>query len=268
MPPSRRPEAIRDNSDMTDGNALHITPEQAAVFGEPRETMKKSEAQALREKAAQADWLREQLDQALTQQGEGSALAVASDGTLSVHDFQLTPKGLIAPAGISPDAWVDMGRLLAKLEGSLQWLIGDWIVYGESIQWGDIPALAKELGFSDQTLHDYAYVARKIDFSIRIEKLSFAHHRLVAALPREQQIEALEWAAAQDKLTVAAFRKLIHPALPDGKPSEAKTPLAEFEKMLTKNPAKAKPQDRDKARALYIQMQEALTEFGRKWGIE
>jgi hypothetical protein len=150
--------------------------------------------------------------------------ALAADGTIVVQGFQLTPTGLMAPETISPDAWVDVGRLLAKLEGSLQWLVGDWIVYGEAIQWGDIPSLAQELGFATQTLYDYASVSRKVQFSIRIENLSFAHHRLVMSMTPDYQTYALQF-AAHHKYSVADFRKWIKLGMPEeGLLNDALTP--------------------------------------------
>lgn len=150
--------------------------------------------------------------------------ALATDGTLTVQGFQLSPTGLIAPETITSDAWVDVGRLLAKLEGSLQWLIGDWIVFGESIRWGDIPALAQELGFAVQTLYDYASVCRKVQFSTRIENLSFAHHRLVMSMTPDFQTYALKF-AAHNKYSVAEFRKWIKADMPEeGLPESTANP--------------------------------------------
>lgn len=222
----------------------------------------------------------EQMVSQLRQQG-ASGLTAQPDGSLVVQGFRLTTTGLISPEEVSAEAWMDLGRLLAKLEGSLQWLIGDWIVYGESIQWGDIPALAKDLGFADQTLHDYAYVARKVQFSIRIENLSFAHHRLVTTLSPEFQSYALTY-AAHHQYSVADFRKWIKLGMPEtGLAELAVTPLlntksvsslrmlyTELEKLDQLDPGKAKPQHHQRARQIALEARRALEDFERKWGLE
>jgi hypothetical protein len=196
MVPSSRPYMPMDEADAVRNNQFPTTRHVS-----PKVLLEQEKAR------------REELETELAQ-ARAAGQALASDGTIVVQGFQLTPTGLMAPQTVSPDAWVDVGRLLAKLEGSLQWLVGDWLVYGEAIQWGDIPALAQELGFAVQTLYDYASVSRKVQFSIRIENLSFAHHRLVMSMTPDYQSYALQFAAHQ-KYSVAAMRKWIKLGMPE-----------------------------------------------------
>jgi hypothetical protein len=42
-------------------------------------------------------------------------------------------------------------------------------------------------GLDRSTLHNYAYVSRSIPYSLRTERLSWEHHRLMAKLPGDQQ---------------------------------------------------------------------------------
>lgn len=82
-----------------------------------------------------------------------------------------------------------------------------------------VEALALWPGYERGTLRDYAWVARKS--SIRIDDLSFAHHRLVAPLPPDDQREWLTL-ALQNEWTVAELRRELKgrrvdtPDLPDG----------------------------------------------------
>src|SRR5687767_11563397 len=145
MPP-RKNLIDRNYHDMVDPNALHITQEQASVFGEDREVLKTAEANALREKAAQTDHLSAQVEDLRAQLQSRTSDLLVQDGTLVVHDFQFTPTGLIAPENFSEEVWKQIGILLFKLEGSIQWLIGDWLAYGEDVKWGDIPYIAKLMG--------------------------------------------------------------------------------------------------------------------------
>ena len=135
----------------------------------------------------------------------GSALVVAEDGSIQVGQFTLTARGLVAGTDVSFDEWQQLGKVLQRFEASIQWLIGDWMAYGERI-WGQTyEAVAAATGYSYQTLQDYAWVVRHVDFSIRIEKLSFSHHRLVAALPLEEQRRWLEY-AAENNLSLSQMR--------------------------------------------------------------
>lgn len=208
MPPSRRPAAIRDTSDMVDDNALHITQEQSAVFGERRIVLKESEAQALQEKAAQADWLRQQLAQ------QSNGLAIQEDG-LVVEGFRFSPTGLVSPDRVSPQEWRRVGDLLFRLEGSIQWLIGDWLVYGERLEYGDIKKIAEDMGRDEHTLYNYKTVSRAIESSRRRELISFSHHYEVMGLPVDKQEYALSY-LERDRMNLKDFRKWIKLGMPEG----------------------------------------------------
>jgi hypothetical protein len=161
------------------------------------------------------DELEEQLS-GIMQQLEGRASdLVAQDGTLLVHGFQLSPTGLIAPQDYSEEAWDQIGQLLFRLEGSIQWLIGDWIVYGGAVGWGDIPALATKIGREPQTLRDYSYVSRRIKLSFRNDNLTYTHH--VVAAKADLSPEELDYAlkgAAHFGFSVLDFRKWIKQGMP------------------------------------------------------
>jgi hypothetical protein len=153
--------------------------------------------------------LQKELEDLRTQlQSRTSALSV-QDGTLMVHDFRFTPKGLIAPPNMNPESWEQVGNLLFKLEGSIQWLIGDWLVYGEDLDYGDIPKIAKAMGKDEKTLRNYMSISRAVKMSERHDQLSYGHHEVIMKLklPGEQK-EALAY-AAEHELSVAAFRKLV-----------------------------------------------------------
>lgn len=59
-------------------------------------------------------------------------------------------------------------------------------------RWGEMYAQAMdETGLEYGTLRNYKYTAGKIDLSLRSDKLSFLHHREVAALNPSAQKEML-----------------------------------------------------------------------------
>lgn len=211
MPQAARPYMPMDeaNQVMTDGSL-------------PSERYISPKVQLEQEKARS-----QQLEQLVVQlQQQGTSNLSVQDGTLLVHGFQLTSKGLIAPDQMNYDAWRLLGDLLFKLEGSIQWLIGDWLAYGEDVKWGDIPKLSQELGKAEQTLHDYTSVARRVQFSFRQEKLTYTHHAVAANA--QLSPEGLEYAlagAVHFDFSVSQFRKWINLGMPEiGLPSEDDSP--------------------------------------------
>lgn len=160
-----------------------------------------------------------QLDQAILGQlrGLGGAqpggLVIADDGTVSVGSFRLTGKGIIGGERATAEELTNLGKFLGRIQGSLQWLLGDWAVRAERVWGASYAAVAAEFGLSVNTLYEYARVCRAVEFSIRIENLSFGHHQLVAALEPAQMTEWLRHAAAHG-LSIAKLREAISPTTP------------------------------------------------------
>jgi len=124
--------------------------------------------------------------------------------------FKITPKGLEIGEGAQQKDWDEAGQFIFQVESGIQWLIGDWLVYGDQVGWGETSILAEQLGRKTKTLIEYAYVARNVQLSIRMDNLSFGHHQLVAPLPHDEQVSTLAY-AAEHGLSIAAFRKLLNP---------------------------------------------------------
>lgn len=143
--------------------------------------------------------------------GQGGGLVIADDGTVTVGAFRLTGKGISGGEMASAEELTNLGKFLGRIQGSLQWLLGDWAVRAERVWGASYAAVAAEFGLSVNTLYEYARVCRAVDFSIRIENLSFGHHQLVAAL---EPAEALQWLrhAAANGLSIAKLREAISPA--------------------------------------------------------
>lgn len=132
-------------------------------------------------------------------------LAPQQDGSIVFSGWRLTQTGLLVEDGIDGDSWQALGAILLRLEGAIQWLIGDWMAFGER-EWGvTYAAAAQQFGYAVDTLHDYAYVCRSVHFSVRTEKLSFGHHKLVAALDEASQQVWLN-AAAENGWSISRLR--------------------------------------------------------------
>jgi hypothetical protein len=102
--------------------------------------------------------------------------------------------GLTLPENLSVQNWLDVGKQLAVLSDAQWWWIGDWLngfdVVVLGIAEGDreqVSRHAYEAGvrlfkFARQSLQDFAWVARAVKPSTRVESLGWGHHRAVAGL--------------------------------------------------------------------------------------
>ena len=131
---------------------------------------------------------------------------------LEVSGFRLTATGLVPNGNPSYDDWTQCGEWLKRAEKAVGFWIGDWLNYGER-KWGEMYSQAmEETGLEYSTLKTYANVTRKLDLSIRIDNLPFAHHQIVATddLTRDEKEMFLEAAAPQngDKKPSMTVREL------------------------------------------------------------
>jgi hypothetical protein len=139
------------------------------------------------------------------------ALVREDDGTYKYKRFRLSPMGLTLPKDMTRDEYKDMGEILLSLDSALTWALGDWLAFGEDKQWGETyQQIAEEFGYDVDTLYDYSWVCRKVEISIRSRDLSFAHHRLIAPMEKENQLWWLQQASEQKpRPTVAQMRLAI-----------------------------------------------------------
>lgn len=109
--------------------------------------------------------------------------------------------GVRFPDGVTFDEWAHFGAALARADSALMWVLGDWLVCGEARKkaWGEkyVAALAAT-GYSYQTARNALWVAGAIPLSMRIDKLSWSHHQVVAHLEGKGKESYAYW------LTLAA----------------------------------------------------------------
>ena len=184
-----------------------------------------------------------------------NAIVPTEDGALGFRAFRLTRIGLQS-GDASYEDWMALGDFLWQVEGSLQWLIGDWIVMGESVYGQTYEQIAAVTGYAIPTLYDYAYVAANVQFSVRTENLSFGHHKLIAALSPEDQRYWLEQAAAGG-WSISALRKALKPAV-DGTGGDTRDEFATFASSQLKE---AKKLDRPALLTRVSQLRELLTQL-------
>jgi hypothetical protein len=108
-----------------------------------------------------------------------------------------SPTGWEPPADLPEAEWRAVGVALGKLERSIQWLVGDWWIYGEERGYGVRKAMTEDAdweGPSFQTCMNCATVARAFAETYRRrEVLTFAHHAEVASLPQWEADVMLAW---------------------------------------------------------------------------
>lgn len=117
-----------------------------------------------------------------------SGIEIADDGAINAYEFRMTGIGIDPESrSLDEEKWKQLGDLLFRFDRSIQWLIGDWLAYGETNKWGETEEIAKEFGYEVKTLYDYTYVAKSVPFSVRTENLSFGHHKLVSKMSTDEQ---------------------------------------------------------------------------------
>ena len=144
-------------------------------------------------------------------------VAIGSSDSIAAR-CEWGPTGLGIPDNISWDEWVSLGFLLARLHGAIQWLAGDWWIWGER-HYGERAAAASSLGIDPGTLSQYAWVAGRVKPYTRVQGLSWTYHREIAPLSDEEQGEWLSKAMPEpgrDKpsLTVRELHRELHPEEP------------------------------------------------------
>lgn len=116
---------------------------------------------------------------------------------LTVSSFHLSTNGLRPLGTPSFEEWVACGLFLRNAEQSVQFWIGDWLLYGEhAFGKTEYETAIAHTGLSYQTLRIYKYVASSLPVSVRRNTLSFHHHKEVANLPPLTQAYFLTQAEA------------------------------------------------------------------------
>jgi hypothetical protein len=104
--------------------------------------------------------------------------------------------------------WAEVGRRIGSVGRNIQWLIGDWIAYGNQ-KFGERYARASKIsGYDPQTLMNMVYVATRFAVSRRRENLSWSHHETLAALDPMEQDRWLDQAALH-RWSVADLRAML-----------------------------------------------------------
>ena len=79
--------------------------------------------------------------------------------------------------------WETYGEILRRVDEAKQWAIGDWLVDGKRHYGDGLYKRAAEItGLREQTLRLHASMAGQFELLMRINNLSYQHHREVASI--------------------------------------------------------------------------------------
>jgi hypothetical protein len=121
------------------------------------------------------------------------------------RDAHITRVAWIPEGELDHREWLAAGHRLGMIGRCSQWWIGDWIRYGNS-RWGEKYAhAARVTGYDPASLRNMAWVAARVELSLRSDKLTWSHHVLVAPFEPHEQRRWLATAITQ-KLSVADLR--------------------------------------------------------------
>lgn len=110
-----------------------------------------------------------------------------------LKEVELTPVSLeIKKKDIPIERWLKIGESLEKIEGAVQWWVGDWLNAGEQ-KYGEMYSQALEkTDYDYETLKQYKRVADKVEKCSRLHNLSWSHHQEVAHLLPQEQTKLLK----------------------------------------------------------------------------
>ena len=109
--------------------------------------------------------------------------------TLAINDpkFTMTRTGIEFTDEMTFDEWNDLGKKITPIGKSIGFIIGDWINDGEGRYGEKYDEAIASTGLAVQTLRNYAWVARRVEMSVRTDNLDFTHHQVVAKLKSNEE---------------------------------------------------------------------------------
>jgi hypothetical protein len=122
----------------------------------------------------------------------------------------ISPIGLRFTGELTLDEWKSLAPSLGQAARSVSFVIGDWLVYGDSLFGTDGPPnkrvasrlyefASQHTGIDITTLQSFAYVSRNVPYPMRTEQLSWEHHRLIAKLPEPEQANWIETCISENQ---------------------------------------------------------------------
>lgn len=113
---------------------------------------------------------------------------------IDIGGLRLSETGIIQNGAVTWEQWYNTGLLIQRCDGSIQWWIGDWLIFGEGRpEWGDKYEQAISIfNLPYNTLAAYKKVALAFDVKRRLPNLSWSAHQAVAYLDAPVQNKILK----------------------------------------------------------------------------
>ncbi len=134
-----------------------------------------------------------------------------SRGKPLIEGFQLLRTGLRIDDSVDQRTWYEFGKLLHQADYGWEWLVADWLAFGNH-KYGDqvYKLAARLLGKAPRTWEDYAYIARNVKISERSEILPVLTHKAVARFGKDPELQRkLIAIGEQYGLAKAVFEEVI-----------------------------------------------------------
>jgi hypothetical protein len=128
-----------------------------------------------------------------------------------IAGFNVHRVGVSIDKHVDQRTWYEFGKLLQQIDYAREWVLADWLAFGEH-KYGDkiYQSAARLLGKSPRTWEDYAYIARNVRTSERSEILPALVHKPVARFGDKPSLQRKLIALAEEHgLSKAVFELVI-----------------------------------------------------------
>ena len=128
-----------------------------------------------------------------------------------IAGFKLGHAGVEIADWVDQRTWYEFGKLLQKVDYAWEWVVADWLAFGDR-KYGDhaYQAAATLFGKSSRTWEDYAYIARNVRMSERSETLPVLSHKPVARFDDDPALQRKLLAIAEEhRLSKATLEAVI-----------------------------------------------------------
>ena len=142
-----------------------------------------------------------------SENGVSSALELFRQENM-LGNYKLDEVSLVIPDGMAFEQVESMLMGLKVVSDSIRFWLGDLLVYSERNYGEKYAQLVDATDYSYQGLCDMMWVANSVAPNVRRKELTWSHHREVAKLDMNRQVEYLE-TAVKMKMSVADLHALI-----------------------------------------------------------